>query len=247
MPLITRSHRHRAGENLRGRSVPVRQPDEPGERVEADNPTQHVVRLVQLAQGEKQRQTPAPEGAELHHRAGQTEDALVQPVRDQDVGESLPPQIQRQVLGQVWSGDRAASSSVSTAARARSSAPDPYGRVGRSSAAAGSGSEGGGTGTSSDVAVWEATPGRSGGAGYRQRRCSSALFGAGGQSSGSSRSLRKNSTTIGTVRITEPAISTVVGTSMLPASWERPRETVHLGRGSRPGTAARRGTRSTRS
>ena len=34
----------------------------------------------------------------------------------------------------------------------------------------------------------------------------------------SQRSLRKNKTMIGTVRMTEPAISTVVGTSMLPAS-----------------------------
>ena len=45
---------------------------------------------------------------------------------------------------------------------------------------------------------------------------------------------------IGTVRITEPAISTVVGTSMLPASWDRPSETVHFSRFSTRNSSANR-------
>ena len=56
----------------------------------------------------------------------------------------------------------------------------------------------------------------------------------------SHRSLRKNSTMIGRVRITEPAMSTVVGTSMLPASWERPRDTVQLSRRSTRNSRAKR-------
>src|SRR4029078_7222604 len=53
-------------------------------------------------------------------------------------------------------------------------------------------------------------------------------------------SLRKKSTMIGTVRITEPAIRTVVGTSMLPESWERPSETVHFDRLSTRNSRAKR-------
>ena len=45
---------------------------------------------------------------------------------------------------------------------------------------------------------------------------------------------------IGTVRMTEPAISTVVGTSMLPASWERPSETVQFSRFSTRKSRAKR-------
>ena len=45
---------------------------------------------------------------------------------------------------------------------------------------------------------------------------------------------------IGTVRITEPAISTVVGTSMLPESWDRPSETVHFDRSSTRKSSAKR-------
>ena len=62
----------------------------------------------------------------------------------------------------------------------------------------------------------------------------------------SSRSVRKKSTMIGTVRITEPAIRVVLATSTEPASWDRPR-TPSSSRGSRAGTAARTGTRSRRS
>ena len=56
----------------------------------------------------------------------------------------------------------------------------------------------------------------------------------------SSRSLAKNSTMIGNVTITEPAISTVSGTSMLPASWEMPSETVHRSRSSTRNSSANR-------
>ena len=45
---------------------------------------------------------------------------------------------------------------------------------------------------------------------------------------------------IGTVRMTEPAIRTVVGTSMLPASCERPSETVQLSRRSTRKSRAKR-------
>ena len=45
---------------------------------------------------------------------------------------------------------------------------------------------------------------------------------------------------IGTVRMTDPAISTVVGTSMLPASCERPRDTVQFSRFSTRKSSAKR-------
>ena len=46
----------------------------------------------------------------------------------------------------------------------------------------------------------------------------------------SSRSVAKNKMMIGKVRTTEPAISTVVGTSTLPESCDRPSDTVHRSR-----------------
>ncbi len=46
----------------------------------------------------------------------------------------------------------------------------------------------------------------------------------------SSRSLAKKITMIGTVMITDPAMRTVVGISMLPASWESPSDTVQRSR-----------------
>ena len=56
----------------------------------------------------------------------------------------------------------------------------------------------------------------------------------------SRRSARKKSTTIGTVSTTEPAISTVLGTSIEPDSRDRPSETVHRsGRSSRNSSANR--------
>ena len=45
---------------------------------------------------------------------------------------------------------------------------------------------------------------------------------------------------IGRVRMTDPAIRTVVGTSMLPESCERPRETVQLSRRSTRNSRAKR-------
>jgi hypothetical protein len=40
----------------------------------------------------------------------------------------------------------------------------------------------------------------------------------------------KKITTIGSVTIPDPAMTTVVGISMFPASWESPSETVHRSR-----------------
>src|SRR5215207_9702297 len=50
----------------------------------------------------------------------------------------------------------------------------------------------------------------------------------------SSRSVAKKMMMIGRVSTTEPAINTVVGTSTLPDSWDRPRDTVQ-----RPGRSTR--------
>jgi hypothetical protein len=56
----------------------------------------------------------------------------------------------------------------------------------------------------------------------------------------SRRSVAKNSTMIGRVRITEPAIRVVLATSTDPASWDRPRDTVQFSRFSTKNSRANR-------
>ena len=52
--------------------------------------------------------------------------------------------------------------------------------------------------------------------------------------------MAKNSTMIGTVRITEPAIRVVLETSIDPASWDRPSDTVQFWRFSTRNSRANR-------